>query len=227
MQKIPTQSGADTARRGLRYGRRRVIVNATRCTAFAPFLASAQTSRRRLMILGDSITAGYGLPAHLAFPAKLQQALDSRGRAIEIVNAGVSGDTSAGGRARLDWALGNEPPPFAIVALGGNDALRGITPEVTEANLEAVVTTLKSRGTRVLLAGMLAPRNLGRDYAEKFDAIYPTIAKRHAIVLYPFFLEGVAADPALNQPDGIHPNPRGVEVMIERMIDSVLRWIDS
>jgi acyl-CoA thioesterase-1 len=173
-----------------------------------------------LVVLGDSLAAGYGLAPGEAFPERLAASLAARGIAATIVNAGVSGDTTAGGLERLEWSV---PPEAnaAIVELGGNDALRGLDPAATRANLDAILARLKARGVAVLLAGMLAPPNLGGDYARAFNAIYPQLAARHAIALYPFFLDGVAARPELNQPDGIHPTARGVEEIVRRILPAV------
>jgi len=203
------------------YGRRPILVNATAWIGAIGVDARAQTPAPRLLLLGDSLTAGYGLPQIQAFPVRLQAALTKAGVKAEIVNAGVSGDTSAGGLARLEWAIGDKPPSHAIVALGANDGLRGLPPEQMEANLDQIVTRLRSRGTRILLAGIYAPPNLGRDYAERFNAVYPTLARKHQVALYPFFLDGVAAIAALNQNDGIHPNAAGVDVIVERMLPAV------
>jgi len=174
----------------------------------------------RIAILGDSLTAGYGLPQEKGFPARLQAALRREGFAAEVVNAGVSGDTTAGGLARIDWLLASAPN-LVIVELGGNDALRGLSPEETRSNLDAILRRLDEAGAMVLLAGMRAPRNLGQPYYTKFDRIYPELAEKHGVALYPFFLEGVAGDPKLNLDDGIHPNGRGVEVIVERMLPVV------
>ncbi len=173
------------------------------------------------MLLGDSLTAGYGLPANLAFPAKLGTALAAAGLAVEIVNAGVSGDTSAGGLARLDWAMGPKAPEFAFVALGANDGLRGLDVGAMERNLDAIVAKLVARGAKVMLAGMKAPPNMGSEYAAAFAAVYPRVAQRHAAALYPFFLEGVAAVPDLNQADGIHPNAAGVEKIVAQLVPAL------
>ena len=210
------------------YGRRRMLVNASAVlagTMLAGAGAHGQAARPRLLLLGDSLTAGYGLPQAQAFPTRLQAALERAGVTGEIVNAGVSGDTSAGGLARLDWAMGDRPPTHAIVALGANDGLRGLPPEAMESNLDGIVTKLKARGAKVLIAGMMAPPNLGRDYAERFNAVFARLAAKHAAPLYPFFLDGVAADPALNQGDGIHPNGAGVDVIVERMLPHVQRLL--
>lgn len=177
-------------------------------------------------ILGDSLTAGYGLPAHEAFPARLEAALRQQGRNVRVINAGVSGDTSAGGLARLDWTLGDRPD-LLVVELGSNDALRALDPRQTEANLDAIITRAKASGSRVLLAGMLAPPNLGREYGDAFKAIYPRLAEKHDVPLYPFFLDGVAAEASLNQPDGMHPNAEGVKVMVERFMPMLTGVLDQ
>lgn len=178
----------------------------------------------RILAFGDSLTAGYGLDAADSFPARLERTLREQGHEVEVINAGVSGDTTSGGLARLDWALA-EQPDAVILALGANDGLRAIDPAVTRENLDRLIGQLKERGLPVLLAGMLAPPNLGRAYGERFNAIYPELADKHDVLLYPFFLEGVAAEAELNQDDGIHPNPRGVAVMVERMLPLVERLI--
>ncbi|WP_255575337.1 arylesterase [Caldovatus aquaticus] len=184
----------------------------------------------RLLMLGDSLTAGYGLPAAQSLPARLEAALRARGRAVRVVNAGVSGDTAAGGRARLDWALAALPedaPAAAIVALGANDGLRGLPAGELHANLAAILDGLGRRGVPALLAGMYAPPNLGPDYGREFAEAYRRLAReRSEVVFYPFLLEGVAGDPALNQPDGIHPNPRGVEEIVRRMLPAVETLLD-
>ena len=175
---------------------------------------------KRLLILGDSLTAGYGLAASEAFPVQLEKNLQQRGYNVTVVNAGVSGDTSAGGLARLEWALA-DAPQIVIVELGGNDALRGLPPEVTFDNLDAILERLKVAGVRVILTGMRAPRNLGEDYTAAFDQIYPQLASKHNVSFYPFFLDGVALDQVLNQADGIHPNAAGVGVIVERILPVV------
>jgi acyl-CoA thioesterase-1 len=183
--------------------------------------AAAQQSPLKLMILGDSITAGYGLPEAEAWPVKLEAALKAEGEAVRVIAAGVSGDTTAGGKSRLDWALADRPDAV-IVALGGNDGLRGLPPAETQRSLEDILARLKARNLPVLLAGMLAPPNLGADYGRDFSGTFQNLAKAHPeAVFYPFLLEGVAGDPALNQPDRIHPNPQGVAVMTGRMMPAV------
>lgn len=176
----------------------------------------------RILALGDSLTAGYGLAAADAFPAQLERALNAAGVDASIINAGVSGDTSAGGRARLGWALKDRPQAM-IVVLGANDGLRGLDPAETEANLDAIVETARRAGVRVLLSGMKAPPNLGREYGAEFDALYPRLAAKHEVLFDPFFLAGVAARPALNQSDGIHPNAEGVARIVERLLPLVRR----
>ena len=175
----------------------------------------------RILMLGDSLSAGYGLAARDALPVRLETALRARGLDVRVINAGVSGDTTAGGLARLEWALADRPDAI-IVALGANDALRAIDPALVRSNLDRMLVALAERRLPVLLAGMLAPRNIGRDYGARFDALYPELAVRHGAILYPFLLEGVATVAALNQTDGIHPNAAGVEVIVERLLPSVL-----
>ncbi len=187
--------------------------------------ASAAAAQTVIAVLGDSLAAGFGLPAAQAFPARLEAALRAGGADVRVINAGVSGDTSAGGRARVDWLLGDEPD-IVIVELGSNDSLRGLDPAATLDNLDAIVARLKDRNVSVMIAGMLAPRNLGREYADEFDAIYPRLAEKHDVMLYPFFLDGVALDPALNQGDLIHPNQDGVEVIVQRLLPAARDLID-
>ena len=188
-----------------------------------PFITArrAQAREIRIMMLGDSITAGYGLPRAQALPVRLEAALRAKGLDIRIIDAGVSGDTTAGGRARLDWALADRPQAV-IVALGGNDGLRGIEPRNTEANLAAILDALAARGLPAMLAGMLAPPNLGAEYGRDFAATFARLsAARPEVVFYPFLLDGVAGDPALNQPDRIHPNDAGVAELVRRMLPAV------
>ncbi|MFZ5737874.1 MAG: arylesterase [Pseudomonadota bacterium] len=182
--------------------------------------AQATTKPLKVVVLGDSLTAGYGIPAGDAFPAKLQKALKDSSIDTEMVNAGVSGDTASGGLERLDWSV----PPDAdavIVELGANDALRGTDPKVPRKALDEILKRLKQRNIPVLLAGMLAPPNYGKDYAAQFNAIYPDLAKQYDVPLYPFFLDGVAAVANLNQPDGIHPTAAGVDVIVARILPAV------
>ncbi len=178
--------------------------------------AQAAGNNPLIVALGDSLTAGYGLPPEQGFPVRLAAYLATHGTPVTIDNAGVSGDTTAGGRARLDWALADKPQ-FAILELGANDALRGMDPKEAEANLDAILSTLEARGIKVLLAGMLAPPNLGRDYGAAFAGIYPRLAAKHHALLYPFFLDGVAGNPTLIQADGMHPNAEGVDIIVTRI----------
>ncbi len=185
----------------------------------------ADASLIRILALGDSLTAGYGL-ADLgdSFPVQLERALRARGHNVAIIPGGVSGDTTSGGRTRLEWSLA-EKPDAVIVELGANDALRAVDPKITEDNLNAIVQRIRGDGTPVLLAGMLAPPNLGRDYGDRFNAIYPKIAKATGALLYPFFLEGVAALPDLNQGDRMHPNPQGVKIIVEKITPTAEKLI--
>jgi acyl-CoA thioesterase-1 len=186
----------------------------------------AQTAPIKLAILGDSLAAGYGVKPGEAIPVRLEAALKAAGRNVSVINHGVSGDTTAGGLERIDWMLADKPD-IVLVALGGNDALRGSDPAGTERNLDAIITKLKAAGVTVWLAGMLAPRNFGPDYVAQFDGLYKKLADKHGVPLYPFFLDGVAADPAFNQPDGIHPNPRGVDVIVGRLLPFVTKNLDD
>ena len=170
-----------------------------------------------MVVLGNSLSAGLAFRRPTRFPAQLQKALKAKGIEVEMINAGVSGDTSSGGRDRLDWSV-PEGTEAVIVELGANDALRGTDPAVTRAALSDIVTRLKARGIAVLLCGMLAPPNYGSDYAARFNAIYPDLAKSFGVPLYPFFLEGVAADAKLNQADGMHPTAEGVDVIVKNIL---------
>jgi acyl-CoA thioesterase I len=165
---------------------------------------------------GDSLTAGYGLMPEQALPARLEAWLRAHGLPARVVDAGVSGDTTSGGLARLDWALADKPD-LVILALGANDALRGIDPATVRANLDTMLKKIKASGAKVLILGMLAPPNWGEAYDHAFDKIFPELARTHQATLYPFFLAGVAMNPKLNQPDGLHPNARGVEVLVGRI----------
>ncbi len=193
--------------------------------------AQAQPAAKpvKLVVLGDSLSAGLGLPAREAFPAKLQKALQAKGIDLDMVNAGVSGDTSSGGRDRLDWSVA-EGTEGVIVELGANDALRGIDPDLTRAALTDIVARLKARKIPVMLCGMMAPPNYGADYAARFNSIYPDLAKKFDVPLYPFFLDGVAADAKLNQADGIHPTAAGVDIIVNNMLptaEAFLRTISE
>lgn len=208
----------------LRYGIRRAAFNALALGWLVP--AAAAEPPQRIAVLGDSLTAGYGLEAADAFPAQLEAALRARGIAVEVLNAGVSGDTTAGGLARLDWMLADEPTRV-VVALGANDGLRGLEPAAVEGNLATIVDRLREAGVHVLLIGMRAPPNLGPTYAAAFDAVFPRLAARRNVPFYPFFLDGVAAEPALNQSDGIHPNAAGVAAIVARMLPLVVAWLED
>jgi acyl-CoA thioesterase-1 len=182
--------------------------------------APAQAAALKIVALGDSLTAGYGLPVQEAFPAKLQEALKAKADPVSIANAGVSGDTASDGLNRLDWSV-PKGTDAVILELGANDALRGVDPKVTQAALDQILSKLAARHIPVLLAGMQAPHNMGLVYVREFDAVYPALASTHPVVFYPFFLEGVATDPHLNQGDGMHPNPAGVDMIVKRILPSV------
>jgi acyl-CoA thioesterase-1 len=185
---------------------------------------SASAEPLKVVFLGDSLTAGYGLPAAEAFPARLQKALHDKGIEVEAINAGVSGDTASDGRDRLDWSI-PEGTQAVIVELGANDALRGIDPAVAKAALDDILKRLRGRGIPVMLCGMYAPRNLGPDYVAKFDPIYPDLARAYDVPLVPFFLDGVAGNPKLVQPDGLHPNAQGVDVIVARVLPTVQAFL--
>jgi len=197
-----------------------VLALAALVVAFAGGARAAADRSVKIVVLGDSLSAGLGLPADAAFPARLAQALKAKGIAVSVANAGVSGDTASGGLGRLDWSVPGGTDAV-IVELGANDALRGIDPKLTKTALDTILNKLKERHIAVLLAGMEAPRNMGSDYVQAFDAIYPALASTHAVAFYPFFLDGVAADPKLNQGDGLHPNAAGVDVIVARMLPQV------
>jgi acyl-CoA thioesterase-1 len=212
-------------RLGKGYGRFAAAVNSLLVLLFCLNFAQAATPPVKLAVLGDSLTAGYGIKPEQAFPVLLQAALKAEGRDVAVLNHGVSGDTSAGGLDRLDWVLGDKPD-IVMVELGANDALRGIDPAITERNLSAIIEKLKAAGVTVWLAGMMAPRNLGPEYVGAFDGIYQRLADKYQVPLYPFILEGVAQDPTLNQADGLHPNPRGAEVLAQHLLPFVIRNLD-
>ena len=201
------------------------LVLLTAATAFAQTPAAQTpvghvTKPIKMVVLGDSLSAGLGLPAPAAFPARLQKALETKGIAVDMINAGVSGDTSSGGRDRLDWSV-PEGTGAVILELGANDALRGTDPAVTRAALSDILTRLKARKIAVLMCGMVAPPNYGSDYAARFNSIYPDLAKSFAVPLYPFFLEGVAANRKLNQADGLHPTAEGVDIIVNNILPTV------
>jgi acyl-CoA thioesterase I len=220
-------SSRNGRRRSGGYGGWGALVNCAGAVALLLALACpapAAAAEARILALGDSITAGYGLLPDEALPVRLEARLRADGFAVTIINSGVSGDTTAGGLARLAWALGDKPG-YALVALGANDALRGLDPAEAFANLDKILARLAAAQVKAMLIGMVAPTNWGRDYEQKFDAIYPTLAAKWHVPLYPFLLEGVALDPKLNQPDGLHPNAAGVAVIVARMAPTVERFL--
>jgi acyl-CoA thioesterase-1 len=191
------------------------------------FSARAQGAAMRplkLVALGDSLTAGYGLPGEAAFPAVLERALRAKGYAVSIANAGVSGDTTSGGLARLDWSV-PDGTDGVILELGANDMLRGIDPNVARQALDQILARLRDRGIPVLLTGMYASRNLGAEYVARFEAIFPDLAKKYGVPLYPFFLDGVAGVREFALPDGLHPTAKGVQVVVERILPTVERFV--
>ena len=185
-----------------------------------------QAETPRLMVFGDSLVAGYGLPAEQGFTSQLQDRLSANGFTIEILNAGVSGDTSAGGSARLDWAL-SEQPDYVMIVLGGNDLLRGLDPGATRQNLDQIMARLAELNIKTFLCGMLAPLNLGPEYSREFNPIYPELAQKYDLAFYPFFLQDVALVPGLNQRDGLHPNADGVEKIIDGMMPVLSQFLSG
>ncbi len=186
--------------------------------------AAATETPIRILVLGNSLASGFGLEAGHSFPDRLEVALRQAGHDVRVLNAGVAGDTTAGGLARLDWSLADKPHAV-IVELGGNDGLRGIDPRSTHANLDAILTRLKSRDIPILLTGMIAPPNLGREYGAAFNAVFPRLAQTHGVAFYPFILDGIAGRPDLNQDDGIHPNRPGVTILVDRLVPHVVRLL--
>lgn len=206
-------------------GRRGYLLKALAVgAALAAPLPAQAAETCRIAVLGDSLTAGWGLPLEQAFPARLEAALRDAGYDCTVIDAGVSGDTSSGGRARLGWVLADRPSHL-IVELGGNDALRALPPEQLRDNLDAIVVEARAAGVEVLLAGMLAPPNLGATYGDAFGAAYRTVAERHDVPLYPFFLDGLVGRPELMQRDGIHPNEAGIGVVLERILPVIGAWL--
>ncbi len=197
-----------------------IVALMTAQTVSAQTPPAAGTRPIKMVVLGDLLSAGLGLSASAAFPERLQKALKANGIDVDMTNAGVSGDTSSGGRDRLDWSV-PDGTDVVILELGANDALRGLDPKVTREALSDILTRLKARKIAVLLCGMVAPPNYGSDYAAHFNAIYPDLAASFGVPLYPFFLEGVAADAKLNQADGMHPTPEGVDVIVKNILPSV------
>jgi len=207
--------------------RRVLILGTVGLAAALPGGASAQARRQiRIAMLGDSLTAGLGVKAAEAVPSRLESRLRAQDIDVVIFNHGVSGDTTEAGSQRIDWMM-SDSPDIVIVALGANDALRALDPQLAEKNLDEILTRLASAKVEILLAGMLAPRNYGADYTKVFDGIYARLAAKHNVTLYPFLLEGVAMDPALNQPDMIHPNARGADAIATRMVPVVRQVIDK
>ena len=203
-----------------------IMVLMTAGPALAQAPATAPAKPIKMVVLGDSLSAGLGLSASAAFPARLQKALGNKGIKVDMINAGVSGDTSSGGRDRLDWSI-PEGTEAVILELGANDALRGTDPAVTRAALTDILTRLKARKIAVLLCGMLAPPNYGSEYAARFNAIYPELSKSFGVPLYPFFLEGVAADAKLNQADGLHPTAEGIDVIVKNILPIVEAFLGT
>ena len=212
------------------YGRFAAAVNSLLTVLFLVLLpvfqAHAQSAPVKIAVLGDSLAAGFGVKPAESFPARLESALKAQGRNVTVLNHGVSGDTTAGGLDRIDWMLADKPD-IVLVELGGNDALRGTDPKVTEKNLTAIVEKLKAAGVTVWLAGMLAPRNLGSDYVTAFDGLYKRIAEKYQVPLYPFILDSVAQDPSFIQADGIHPNPKGAQVVADRLLPFITKSLDD
>jgi acyl-CoA thioesterase I len=202
-------------------GVRRVLLAALLLLLTPPAVAAPV----KILMLGTSLTQGYGLPPGTEIPAVLSARLKATGTHARVINAGVSGDTSADALSQIDWSLADKPDA-AIVEVGSNDALRGIPPAQTENNISALLDKLKIRHVPVLMLGMMAPRNMGPEYARAFDAMYPKVAKQYGALLYPFVLEGVALNPKLNQPDGMHPNPAGVKVIVERILPDVRKLLE-
>ena len=198
--------------------------------AFPPRSSLAETPLK-VLALGDSLTAGYGLKQGEGFADQLQTAFRKMGRPVKVINGGVSGDTSAGGLSRIDWALGDKPA-VVILELGANDMLRGIDPGSTRQNLAGIIEKAQAAGAKVLLAGMKAQRNLGAEYVQKFDAVYPDLARQYGVAFYPFFMDGIIgadgkADQKLLQPDGLHPTEAGAKVIVDGMMPMLLKLLDD
>ena len=207
----------------------RFVIAAALMIAAAMTGAPAAARTLRIVAFGDSLTAGFQLPADAAFPAVLEKALKAKGYDVEIVNAGVSGETAANGLARLDWSV-PEGTDAVIVELGANDMLRGLDPAMTRKVLGEIIARLQARKIKVLLAGMLATPSLGADYVSRFNAIYPSLGQQYGVPVYPFFLDGIAGNPKLNLTDGLHPNRAGVEVIvahIEPAVEALLRQLNG
>lgn len=221
MNKGPQHGPSIYCTAGRRFNAVRLVAHTLALLVLLAGPAIAQTGGAPVILaLGDSLTAGFGLAPEHSFPAQLEAALARNGNAARVVNGGVSGDTTAGGLARLDWLLA-EKPDLVIVELGGNDVLRGLDPATTRRNLDEIVTRLRAAGAHVLLAGMRAPPNLGSDYSAALAAAYREVSEKHGTAFYPFFLEGVAANPRLNQEDGIHPTAEGIAVIVDNILPVV------
>lgn len=205
----------------------RFLTVAVFCVLTLPATAALAAHVPQIVAFGDSITAGFGLPPEQAFPVRLEARLHDEGIAARVLNRGNSGDTTADGVSRLNWALGDDRPDIVILELGANDALRGIDPKTVRANLETLIDKIQASGAKLLLLGMQAPPNWGEDYRRAFDAIYPDLAKAHNVPLVPFFLEGVAMNPQLNQPDGLHPNEKGVAIIVGHIAPEVAKLLRS
>lgn len=206
--------------------RRLLAVAGLALSLFTANGGNAMAAPVRILAFGDSLTAGYGLPEGDGFVPQLQMALQKMGREVSVINGGVSGDTTAGGLSRLDWMLADKPD-MVILELGANDMLRGLPPAEARANLDAIIQRIRQSGAKLLLVGMLAARNMGEEYRQQFDAIYPDLAKQHDVPLYPFFLDGVAARPELNQSDGLHPTKEGVAVIVANILPAVTQLLDK
>ena len=196
------------------------------CFMLGASFKSAQADSPQLMVFGDSLVAGYGLPAEEGFTRQLQDRLTAQGMEIKILNAGVSGDTTAGGLARLEWALA-EQPDYVMIVLGGNDLLRGLDPSATRRNLDQILSELAARGIKTFLCGMLAPVNLGAEYGAEFNPVYPDLAQKYDLAFYPFFLQDVALVPRYNQRDGLHPNAEGVAKIIDGMMPLLQKFLSK
>lgn len=200
------------------------------CQSSAPIAptssATPEQARPVLAAVGDSLTEGLGVPPDEAYPAQLEARLREAGVDWQVINSGVSGETSSGALTRLDWVLKTKPDAVLLVT-GANDGLRGLNPELTKQNLDTIVTKLKAQNIKVMLGGMKAPANLGADYTTNFESIYPAVAEKHGVPLIPFFLEGVAKVPDLNQEDGKHPNPQGYAVIVDNILEPVKSWLKN
>ncbi len=206
--------------------RRLLAIAILALSLFATNYGNGMAAPLRVLAFGDSLTAGYGLPEGDGFVPQLQKALQKMGREASVINGGVSGDTTAGGLSRLDWML-SDKPDVVILELGANDMLRGLPPAEARANLDAIIGAIRQSGAKLLLVGMMAAGNMGDDYRQQFDTIYPDLAEQHDVPLYPFFLDGVAARPELNQSDGLHPTKEGVAVIVENILPYVTRLLDA